>query len=175
MHLLFFKKVVMKQTMLAKSVVRRLRALRRGITREGYGMQCVPLVAGLTSRLFMGFSDIYEVTCDSDALPPELDTFSIVLFRVGSDKVLGHANLKKRECSTADSFVSCTVAEGDTKNNDIRILISDLADGESLVFGCNLTAMTSGGIIRYFTWTHRLTHSSKMTLVRVPASLLVVL
>lgn len=145
------------------------------MTREGNGMQCVPFVAGLTSRLFLGFSDIYEVTCDSDSLPPELDTFSIVLFRVGSDKVLGHANLKKRECSTADSFVSCTVAEGDTKNNNIRILISDLADGESLVFGCNLTAMTSGGIIRYFTWTHRLTHSSKMTLVRVPASLLVVL
>ena len=110
--------------------------------------------AGLSSKPFQGFHDLQEVECSAESLPPDSDVMSMVLFHDDLDKtVLAAVNLKKEECSTAEKFVSCEIVPSDCRRSKLKALVDDLAEGQSRVYGCNVSALISGVRMQTFSWS----------------------
>ncbi|KAK7490325.1 hypothetical protein BaRGS_00018486, partial [Batillaria attramentaria] len=106
----------------------------------------------LSYKSFQGFPDIIEVECSAEPLPADHDLLAIALFQSSNNKVLAYVNLKKRECSTSESFVACHVGDTDSGQTTLSALISDLHEGESRAYGCNLTSLVSGGVTKIVSW-----------------------
>ena len=112
---------------------------------------------GLSWSPFQGFHDLQEVVCSAEPLPPDSDVMSMVLFSDALDKgdktVLAAVNLKKGECSTAAEFTSCRIAHSDSRRSRLRALVADLTEGQSRVYGCNVSALVSGVRMETFSWS----------------------
>lgn len=109
--------------------------------------------SGLSSRRFLGLQDIHEVECSGQSLHTELDLLTMVFYEVTSDETLGFVNHGKRECTAAHVFVSCDVDDRDARRTRLKALISDLAEGESRAYGCNITAVGTRGRSKLLSWT----------------------
>lgn len=97
--------------------------------------------------------DIHEVECSGQSLHTELDLLTMVFYEVTSDETLGFVNHGKRECTAAHVFVSCDVDDRDARRTRLKALISDLAEGESRAYGCNITAVGTRGRSKLLSWT----------------------
>lgn len=102
-------------------------------------------VAGLTVHSFRGLPHVQEVRCSGHSLPSDTDLFSMLVFDAGQQSVLAVANLKKRECSTSQTFTSCDLGHEDSKQDALRVLVVDLKEGETRMYGCNLSVLAEGG------------------------------
>ena len=114
--------------------------------------------SGLSSRSFKGFHDIQQIQCSGEALPPDSDLFFMVLYQVtdnsdGGIKTLGQLNVNKRECSTSEDYVSCDIVESESRRSRLKALVADLAEGQSRVYGCNVSALMSGVRMQTFSWS----------------------
>lgn len=120
--------------------------------------------SGLSSRSFKGFRDIQQIQCSGEALPPDSDLFFMVLYQVtdtasdGGIKTLGQLNVNKRECSTSEDYVSCDIVESESRRSRLKALVADLAEGQSRVYGCNVTALISGSTTGIMSWSITLHH-----------------
>ena len=82
----------------------------------------------------------------------------VLLYEVTSKKILATMNMNKKECTTSEDYVSCDVFDGDSKKSTLSALISDLAEGQSRVYGCNLTALMSRSSVQTFSWSITVQH-----------------
>ena len=104
--------------------------------------------------------------CTGATLPADTDLLSMVLYQVSSAKLLAIANLRKRSCSTSQTFIACHIDESDSRRSKIKALISDLTEGQSRAYGCNLTSLNSAGQSSIVSWSLVVTRSSKYSDIR---------
>ena len=121
----------------------------------------LPLRTGLTSRPFHGFHNIRVLECTGRGLDAGVDVMSMVLFALARDRVVASVYTLKGQCSTSEaSFASCRVdAGGDSRGTTLRALVTDLLEGQTRAYGCNVTSFRSGGRVEAVTWS---------LLVRIP-------
>lgn len=131
--------------------------------REDTLLNQIHTLPGLTSRPFQGFTAIQSVECTGATLPGDWDLLSMVLYRVSSSELLAIANLRKRSCSTSQTFIACHIDESDSRGSKIKALISDLTEGQSRAYGCNLTSLSSAGQSSIVSWSLVVTRPSKYT------------
>ncbi|KAK7105433.1 hypothetical protein V1264_016812 [Littorina saxatilis] len=115
----------------------------------------------LTSRSFQGFHNLHEMQCSGENLSQDSDLMTMVLYEVKSSKVLAAANLRKQECSTSSSYIACHLDATDTRKSKLKALVDDLAEGQSRVYGCNVSAFMDGTRVKLFTWFITVRHISK--------------
>ncbi|XP_025101714.1 uncharacterized protein LOC112568586 isoform X3 [Pomacea canaliculata] len=108
--------------------------------------------SGLIAAPFRGYSSVLEVLCSGEALNPDLDLLTMVLYETASHSVLATLSVASRECSTGSSFTSCTFSAGDSRRTRISTLVTDLAEGEQRDYGCNVTSFRSGDRAYFTSW-----------------------
>lgn len=118
-------------------------------------------LAGMTSKRFLEFFDIQELECSGAMLPPGADLFSMVLYDKDRNKVLALVNLRKRECSTSDYFISCSIDNSDSRNSKVSALVLGLTEGKSANYGCNMSILAAGGSFQVVSSSLTLRHISK--------------
>ena len=85
---------------------------------------------------------------------------TMVLFAARSNELLAAANLKNQQCSTSKAYVACHL-DADSRKTSLRALVDDLAEGQSRVYGCNVSAFASGMRMESFSWSITVHHISK--------------
>lgn len=76
----------------------------------------------------------------------------MILYTLPQDAVVAFVNLRKQECYTSESFVSCDIDNSDSRRSNLKTLVADLAEGQTRVFGCNLTAVAARGRMLSYSW-----------------------
>ena len=99
--------------------------------------------------------------CTGAALPSDHNLLSVSLYRKDTDQVYAYANMASRQCSTSESFVACDIDEANGRRSVLKVLVVDLSEGQSRVYGCNLTSLMSGGRIALTSWSLVVTRPSK--------------
>ena len=108
--------------------------------------------------MFQGFQDLTQIQCSGESLPLDADVMFVLLYEVTSRNVLATMTVSKGECTTSEAYVSCDMLDGDSRKSSLCALISDLAEGQSRVYGCNLTALISRSSVRTFSWSITVYH-----------------
>ncbi|KAK7488916.1 hypothetical protein BaRGS_00019873 [Batillaria attramentaria] len=107
----------------------------------------------MTARDFRGFSSLQEVECSGANLSSEVKLLSLRIFQNSEDSVLAFMNLWTNECTTHVNYSSCKIDSSDTRKSRLRILVSDLEEGESRSYGCKASIFHSAGDTSSMTWT----------------------
>lgn len=116
------------------------------------------LFSGLTSGAFRGEQSIREVVCTCEQLSPDIDVLFMMVYKVPSTRVLASFSYYKRECWNSDYFVSCVIDEADSRMSRLAILVADLPEGSSRAYGCNVSTMAPGGVLRVLSWRVDVVH-----------------
>lgn len=85
----------------------------------------------------------------------------MVLYEVSDSKVLGKLNAKDKQCSTSEDYVSCSIVESESRQSHLKALVADLAEGQSRVYGCNVTVLISGSRIQTLSWSIAVHHIAR--------------
>ena len=115
----------------------------------------------MTVRLFKGFPSLQEVECTTENLKAEVKVFSLKMFTGPQDSVLAHANPVTRECLTFRDFSSCKFDLSDTRKSRLKVLVSDLEEGESRRYGCTAASFGSLGETNSSHWSITVWRESK--------------
>ena len=118
---------------------------------------------GLSSKLFQGFHGLQEIQCSGENLPQDSDLMTMTLYEANSNFVLAAANIGKQECSTSHNYVACHLDIIDRRKSQLKALVDDLAEGQSRVYGCNVSAFDSTSRVQLFSWSITIHHISKFT------------
>ena len=116
------------------------------------------VISGMSVKPFRGLHSLQELQCTGTTLSADSDLVYMVLFKQSSKDVLAFVNPRKGECSTSEEYVSCAVDDADTRKSTLRALISDVNEGESRAYGCNVTAIVSGGLLKTISWSLTVRH-----------------
>ena len=111
------------------------------------------LLTGMTVKFFNGITELQEVECSAASLRPELKLFSLKMFSLSDNAVLATANAMTEECTTFTDYSSCYVDRKDSRKSKIRILVSDMEEGEVRRYGCRVNSFDSLGDTITSTWT----------------------
>lgn len=120
---------------------------------------------GLSSKSFQGFHDLQEIQCSGENLPQDSDLMAMVLYEAISNNILAVANLRKMECSTSSKYVACQLDGTDTRKSKLKALVDDLDEGQSRVYGCNVSAFASGIRMEALSWSITVHHISELTFI----------
>ena len=111
----------------------------------------------MSARSFHGMDTVQEVQCSAKTLPPKASVLYMVLYEMYPRKVLLRANLGMGTCTSVDYFASCEITSRETRRIKAKALVSNLAEGQTREFGCNLTAaLESPGdesAVKIFPWS----------------------
>ena len=118
-------------------------------------------LSGLIVRDFKGFPSLQEVECSGRELKPEVDLLSLSVFKTSDRHVLGTLHVIKNSCFTQTDFSSCFIDSNNSHNSKLRILVSDLTEGESREYGCKANMINSKGETDAATWTRVVTRKSE--------------
>ena len=110
-------------------------------------------LTGMRVQFFKGFPELQEVECLAAILRPELKLFSLKMFSVDNNVVLATANAMTEECVTFTEYSSCYVDRTDSRKSKIRVLVSDMKEGEMKQFGCRVNSFDSLGDTITTTWS----------------------
>ncbi|PVD27102.1 hypothetical protein C0Q70_12253 [Pomacea canaliculata] len=99
----------------------------------------------MTVRDFRGFHNIHEVECWGGHLEAEMNILSLKLYELTNHTLLGYLNHQTRECFTFMEFSSCLMDHADTRRSRLRVLVSDLDEGDTRHFGCDVTSWKAFG------------------------------
>ena len=75
--------------------------------------------------------------------------------------MLAHSNPMTKECITFGDFSSCAMDTSDTRNSRLRVLVSDLEEGESRRYGCTASSFGPFGETNVVTWSVQVERNSK--------------
>ena len=109
----------------------------------------------------MGFHSLQEVECTGRGLKPEVDVMSLSLFRTTDKFVLATLNVFKNSCFTHTDFSSCYIDQSDSRKSRLRILVSDLEEGESRKYGCKANIIDTRGETTSSNWSILVSRESK--------------
>ena len=115
----------------------------------------------MTVRLFKGFPSLQEVECTTENLKAEVKVFSLKMYTGPTNTVLAHANPVTNECITFKDYSSCKIDSSDTRKSRLKVLVSDLEEGESRKYGCTATSFGSLGETNAASWSITVWRKSK--------------
>ena len=92
---------------------------------------------------------------------PEVDVMSLSLFRTENKFVLATLNAFKNSCFTHTDFSSCYIDVSDSRKSRLRILVSDLEEGESREYGCKANIINTRGETKSRNWSILVSRESK--------------
>ena len=118
----------------------------------------------MTARHFRGIPSIQEVECWGGHVDSDAKLISLQMFRNSESSVLASLNLYTNNCMTHGEFSSCFIDSQDVHNSRLRLLVHDLAEGESREFRCTALAMTPAGSSKAESWTFVVTRESECCL-----------
>lgn len=131
---------------------------------QGYSEKQSNPFSGMTVRDFLGFPSLQEVECSGKSLKEEDDLLSLTLYRFSDKTVVAALNTLKGTCKTFSEYSSCNLNIVDTKKSQVRTLVSELEEGETVFLGCNATSMLETGHPHVHSWTARVYRRSKFLL-----------
>ena len=115
----------------------------------------------MTSRIFKGIPSLQEVECSGGGLKPEVTLLSLQMHRLSDSQTLASLNVFLKTCVTVSSYSSCAIDSGDTHRSRLRVLVDDLAEGESRGYGCTVNTVQSVGNPVTLNWTIHIRRDSK--------------
>ena len=115
----------------------------------------------MTSRIFKDIPSLQEVECSGGSLKPEVTLLSLQMHRLSDSKTLASLNVFLNTCVTLSSYSSCVIDSGDTHKSRLRVLVDDLAEGESRGYGCTVNTVKSVGNPVTLNWTIHIRRNSK--------------
>ena len=118
----------------------------------------------MTSRVFKGISSLQEVECSGTSLKPEVKLLSLQIHRLLDRKALASLNIYLDACVTLGDFSSCFIDNEDTHKSRLKVLVDDLAEGESRGYGCTVVTVQSFGSPKTSNWTLYVRRNSKCLL-----------
>ena len=101
--------------------------------------------SGMAVRHFKGFPSLQEVSCSAGNLRTEAKVLSLKMFTLPENSILASANPVMKECVTFGEYSSCSVDGSDTRKSHLRVLVSDMDEGEIRRFGCRVNSFDSVG------------------------------
>lgn len=113
----------------------------------------------MTARPFKGMPSIQEVECWGAGLKPEMKLMSLKLYRNSDQSVLASLNVYSNTCLTYVDYSSCHVNSTDTHESRLRVLVSDLGEGESREYGCTALGLRTTGDAGETTWSLLVTYT----------------
>lgn len=115
----------------------------------------------MTSRDFRGIPSIQEVECWGGHLNPEVKLISLQLFKLPESTVLASLNVITDNCLTFIEYSSCTIHPANTHRSTLRMLVHDLAEGDSREYGCTANTVNQLGNSIYEHWKLALRRNSE--------------
>ena len=115
----------------------------------------------MVTRDFKGFPSIQEVECWGNGLNPEVKLLSLRLYRTSDNFVLASLNVFADSCLTYTDYSSCSVNTRDTHQSRVRVLVSDLEEGDSRRYGCKANVVGSDGEPSKVVWSTVVRRRSK--------------
>lgn len=115
----------------------------------------------MTVHTFRGIPDLQEVECSGGHLDSEVNILALKLVEESNSSVLAYANPMKKECLTFGEFSSCFLDTTDTRKSRLRILVSDLAVGQTRMYGCVVSSWKSLGVTETLKWSVAVTGQRK--------------
>ena len=117
-------------------------------------MIAFPLIfSGLTVHIFKGFPSLQEIECTAENLKAEVKVFSIKIHTLAENTILAHADPMTNECVTFQEMSSCTLDPSDTRKSRLKVLVSDLEEGERRGYVCTVTSFGSLGATNSLSWS----------------------
>ena len=101
--------------------------------------------SGMMERDFKGIPSIKEVLCLGHGVNPELKLMSINMYTNSEQSLLATLNVFTNTCMTYTAYSSCFVDNTGGHESKVKVLVTDLEEGESRRFGCKLTVMDTKG------------------------------
>lgn len=120
------------------------------------------VVPGMSSGNFKDLPEIQEVECWPGIKETDMKLLSVSLYRVPGNSALVLLNVLTNSCLTHGEYSSCIIDTSDSRNSKVRVLVSDLEEGESRTFGCDVKAFTSRGETTKSTTSLVVTRHSKL-------------
>ena len=114
---------------------------------------CPVFLSGMAVRNFKGFLSLQEVECSAGNVKADLKVFSLKMFSMPENIVLATANPVIDECVTFTVFSSCSIDRVDTRRSKLRVLVSDMEEGEVRRYGCRVNSFDSFGDTVTSTWS----------------------
>lgn len=94
-----------------------------------------------------------EVECSGVPLDSGTDVLGIALYTSEDRRVLAYVNMKNSMCSSRGTYSACVLDHADTRRTRLIMLVTDLAEGEVRVYGCNITSFRSGVDVHQVSWS----------------------
>jgi hypothetical protein len=79
--------------------------------------------------------------------------FSLKLYRETDRTVLAHAAPMENSCVTFEEYTSCDIDPASTRNSKLKVLVSDLNEGDSRNYGCTASSYGQFGETNVATWS----------------------
>ena len=111
------------------------------------------LISGMSVRNFKGFSSLQEVECWGGHLKTEVKLVSLKLYTISDNSVLAYLNTLTHECITHGAYSSCSIDTVTSRRSRLKVLVADLAEGESRGYGCKASSFRSGEEPKTDTWS----------------------
>lgn len=115
----------------------------------------------MTVRTFRGIPDLQEVECSGGHLDSDVNILFLKLMEESNSSILAYANPMKKECLTFGEFSSCFLDTTDTRKSRLRVLVSDLAVGQTRMYGCVVSSWKSLGVTETLKWSIAVTGQRK--------------
>ena len=112
-------------------------------------------------RDFKGFPSLQEVECTGGFLKPEVKLLSLTMTTTASDMELATLNVITNSCLTHSDFSSCFIDLADSHQSQLRVLVSDLDEGESREYECRANTINARGQTNRSTWSILVTRQRK--------------
>ena len=111
------------------------------------------LISGLSFRHFKGFPSLLEVECSGSHLPPGVELLSLKLSKSYSNSFLAYMSTYSKECVTYGDYSSCFIDASNSRNSNVKVLVTDLEEGERRRYSCIASVIRSREEPRISTWS----------------------
>ena len=104
-------------------------------------------------RNFKGFESLQEIECWAGHLETEMKLLSLKMYAISDSSVLAYLNTLTNECVTYGEYSSCFIDTVSTRKSRLKVLVADLAEGESREYGCKASVFRSGEEAQTTSWS----------------------
>ena len=122
----------------------------------------VIMFSGIAVRNFKGFPSLQEVECWGGHLPGEVKVLSLKLYKNSDNSVLAYLSTFSKDCVTYSDYSSCTIDASNSRNSRLRVLLTDLEEGESGQYTCIASVIKFGEEARTSSWSIVVTRNSEL-------------
>ena len=96
-----------------------------------------------------------------------MTVLSLKLYRNSDNSALAYLNAYSKECITYSDYSSCSIDSINSRNSRLRVLLTDLEEGESGQYTCIASVIRSGEEAQVSSWSIVVTRNSECIAVCV--------